>query len=307
MCCPKELLEAAAKGNVAEAARLVNLGVDVNFARRSVDKKEGWTALHVAAGGGHALLTSKLLALGANIESVDAKGFSPLLLAARDGQYGVAKVLIAAGASLSAATNEGKTVMQLALEPDGAPHEKTAKHAATKEELADRVAELAVVAFPYLADAPQQVQLLAAGFVTSPPDEVREAVVEWLAAGAMHYAASVGSAKAAILAMASHCYTFSHQHGRAGWQLLADGFRRHAQDELCAVPERLNILVDQLQIDNPLVPPSLRGDLNRGRSKSPLATDNLRENTDEVLRPPRRSEHPISVLSGWQPATFYSC
>ena len=46
------------------------------------------------------------------------------------------------------------------------------------------------------------------------------------------------------------------------------------------------------------------------RSKSPLATENLLENTDGVLRPPRDggrgeggSEHPISVLSGWQPAT----
>ena len=33
-------------------------------------------------------------------------------------------------------------------------------------------------------------------------------------------------------------------------------------------------------------------------------TENLLENTDGVLRTPRppRSEHPISVLSGWQPA-----
>ena len=40
-------------------------------------------------------------------------------------------------------------------------------------------------------------------------------------------------------------------------------------------------------------------------------TENLLENTDGVLRPGPRcwcwSEHPISVLSGRQPATFYSC
>ena len=33
------------------------------------------------------------------------------------------------------------------------------------------------------------------------------------------------------------------------------------------------------------------------RSKSPVATENLLENTDGVLRPP------LSVLSGWQPPT----
>ena len=50
-----------------------------------------------------------------------------------------------------------------------------------------------------------------------------------------------------------------------------------------------------------------------GRNKQPpLATENLLENTGDVLRPPpsgmgRGSEHPISVLSGRHPATFYSC
>ena len=40
----------------------------------------------------------------------------------------------------------------------------------------------------------------------------------------------------------------------------------------------------------------------------PLATENLLENSDRVLRPlGGGSEHPIIVLSGRQPATFYSC
>ena len=50
-----------------------------------------------------------------------------------------------------------------------------------------------------------------------------------------------------------------------------------------------------------------------------FTTENMLENTDGVLRPPRGggvwsttseagvSEHPISVLSGWHPATFYLC
>ena len=41
-----------------------------------------------------------------------------------------------------------------------------------------------------------------------------------------------------------------------------------------------------------------------GRSPPPLATDNLLEHTDGVLRPPHQS---FSVLSGRQPATFYLC
>ena len=45
------------------------------------------------------------------------------------------------------------------------------------------------------------------------------------------------------------------------------------------------------------------------RLKSPLATENLLENTDGVLRRERGggSEHPISVLSRRQPATFNLC
>ena len=41
------------------------------------------------------------------------------------------------------------------------------------------------------------------------------------------------------------------------------------------------------------------------RSKSPLATENQSENTDG--KGEGGSEHPISGLSGWQPATFYLC
>ena len=51
--------------------------------------------------------------------------------------------------------------------------------------------------------------------------------------------------------------------------------------------------------------------VDSGRSKPPpLATENLLENIDEVLRPPALevgSEHPISVLSERHPATFYVC
>ena len=44
-------------------------------------------------------------------------------------------------------------------------------------------------------------------------------------------------------------------------------------------------------------------------SNPPLATENLLENTDGVLRVcvGGGSEHPISVLLGRQPATFYLC
>ena len=56
--------------------------------------------------------------------------------------------------------------------------------------------------------------------------------------------------------------------------------------------------------------PAMSPRLYVGRSNSPLATDNLLENTDGVLRPLPRggvgwrggSEHPTSVLSGRQPA-----
>ena len=55
------------------------------------------------------------------------------------------------------------------------------------------------------------------------------------------------------------------------------------------------------------LPPGMM--LDQGRSKSPLATDNLLENTDGHSDRGRGggSEHPIIVLSGRPPATFYLC
>ena len=47
-----------------------------------------------------------------------------------------------------------------------------------------------------------------------------------------------------------------------------------------------------------------------GRNQFMVFTENLLENTDGVLRPPPReegSEHPITVISGRHPATFYLC
>ena len=48
---------------------------------------------------------------------------------------------------------------------------------------------------------------------------------------------------------------------------------------------------------------------HQGRSKPPLATENLLENTDGIPRSlwSTPSEHPRVVLSGRQPATFYLC
>jgi ankyrin repeat protein len=58
--------------------------------------------LLVAASAGHATEVSRLIAAGADLESRDAQGRTPLLLAVAGNHVAVARALLAAGASLNA-------------------------------------------------------------------------------------------------------------------------------------------------------------------------------------------------------------
>jgi hypothetical protein len=61
------------------------------------------TALHQAAVNGNESAASALLAAGSVVNTADAEGGTPLVLAARRGHAGVVHVLLAAGAKLEAA------------------------------------------------------------------------------------------------------------------------------------------------------------------------------------------------------------
>jgi hypothetical protein len=79
-----KLIEAASDGSLERVARLLSLGADVN-----VRDKWGWTALSMAAYGGHDKIARLLLACGAEIEIVDVDGDSPLDLATNRGHADV--------------------------------------------------------------------------------------------------------------------------------------------------------------------------------------------------------------------------
>ncbi|KAI9805505.1 MAG: hypothetical protein M1825_000756 [Sarcosagium campestre] len=78
------LIEAASDGSLERVATLLSRGANVN-----VRDKWGWTALSMAAYGGHDGIAKLLLACGADTESTDVDGDSPLDLATNRGNAGV--------------------------------------------------------------------------------------------------------------------------------------------------------------------------------------------------------------------------
>ena len=87
----------------------VKAGANVNIA-----DDDGFTALHRAAGSGHADATAALLAAGAAADARSRARFTPLMLAAERGHAACARALVAAGADVVAANDIGFTPVKLA-------------------------------------------------------------------------------------------------------------------------------------------------------------------------------------------------
>jgi RNA polymerase sigma factor (sigma-70 family) len=92
-------LHAALFGRQVEAARvLIEGGADVTLARGGAGwKREGWTALHYAAGMGFAALVIPLLERGADPSRADAEGKTPLEVALEAHHHDIAETLRARG------------------------------------------------------------------------------------------------------------------------------------------------------------------------------------------------------------------
>lgn len=97
------LAHAARNGHAAVVERLLDMGVDPNGGGGGAIE-EAWTALHLAASGGHADVVGLLLSRGARVDAKTDGGWTPWMLAAREGHAAVAQRLRDAGAEAGEAT-----------------------------------------------------------------------------------------------------------------------------------------------------------------------------------------------------------
>ncbi|QOJ78899.1 ankyrin repeat domain-containing protein [Infirmifilum lucidum] len=88
----RELLEAAARGDYGKVKELLDRGADVN-----TRDKYGWTPLHYAADGGHLEVARLLLDRGADVNTRDNDGRTPLDLARAMGHKEVVELLESVG------------------------------------------------------------------------------------------------------------------------------------------------------------------------------------------------------------------
>lgn len=100
------LMMASLIGDLLLVKAFIEAGAAVNQA--------GWSALHYAAFGGSAPVVTYLIGKGAEKNSVAPNGYTPLMLAARDGQVEAAKALLFEDADADFRNSAGETAMIVA-------------------------------------------------------------------------------------------------------------------------------------------------------------------------------------------------
>ena len=110
----------AANGNTAlmmAAFKRNRPAVEALLAKGAKLNQPGWTALHYAAAAGDEAIVRLLLERGAKVDALSplkSGAYTPLMMAAREGQDGAALLLIAQGADRRRKNSEGLTAAQLA-------------------------------------------------------------------------------------------------------------------------------------------------------------------------------------------------
>ncbi len=108
---PKTLYKAAADGNLELVKSLISGGADVN-----TQNEWGWTPLYVAAALGNGEMVNLLIAEGADVKAPNSQGETPLQLAVRNGHRDIVTLLIEKGADVRTAAANGMTLLHTAAE-----------------------------------------------------------------------------------------------------------------------------------------------------------------------------------------------
>ena len=102
----RDLIEAAAKGDLAAVERLLARGAGVDARDGS-----GRTALLAATHGNHVAVARALIAAGADVNAKDGIEDSPYLYAGAEGRTEILKLTLAAGADLRSTNRYGGTAL----------------------------------------------------------------------------------------------------------------------------------------------------------------------------------------------------
>src|SRR5215467_325616 len=107
---PSSVAEAAMQGNRDAVRSMLKDGADVNTAMG-----DGMTALHYAAARHDVDLAKMLLYAGANVKATTRiGGYTPLLIASREGDAPMIDALLGGGADANNVTTNGATALMLA-------------------------------------------------------------------------------------------------------------------------------------------------------------------------------------------------
>lgn len=110
LCERPRLLRAIEDNDDAEALKALEDGVNINEADENSFRRDGCTALHLAAKHNNLALTKILIERGANIDAVNHVGHTALRIAADNCHFRIVQFLLTLGANPSIQDRLGVTV-----------------------------------------------------------------------------------------------------------------------------------------------------------------------------------------------------
>jgi hypothetical protein len=105
----KQLIKASEKGDIKKVTLLLENGADVN-----TKDNDGWTPLMHAAEKGHKEVVELLIEKGADVNTKDNDGWTPLMYASKNNDLEIIRLLLEKGANVNLTDKYGQTALILA-------------------------------------------------------------------------------------------------------------------------------------------------------------------------------------------------